>query len=175
MMAKGYAAEETRVAFTHAADLAETTHEFSGRFAALQGQFGVASTAGELASAHELALALLHEAESARRVIEAAVASGLLGMIAYWRGDFAGARTRCERAFAVGADNPDPRDWNYFGDTSTYASSFLAATMWQLGEVERARELIELAIRRASDAGGVHTIVHCLFWRSYLEIGAATP
>ena len=31
--------------------------------------------------------------------------------------------------------------------------SVLAVTMWQLGEVERARELIEEANRRASDLG----------------------
>ena len=38
-------------------------------------------------------------------------------------------------------------------------SSCLAATMWQLGEVERARELIDWATKRASEVGHIGAIV----------------
>ena len=53
MMARGYAAEETRAAFARAAELAGETHDFAERFAVLQGQLAAAATAGELRSARE--------------------------------------------------------------------------------------------------------------------------
>ena len=48
--------------------------------------------------------------------------------------------------------------------------SVLGVTMWQLGEVGRARELIEEAIRRASELGRAPSMAHPLFWKSHLEI-----
>ena len=47
--------------------------------------------------------------------------------------------------------------------------------MWQLGEVERARELIDSANRRASELGHVRSIADALFWKSYLEMLAWRP
>ena len=43
-------------------------------------------------------------------------------------------------------------------------------TIWQLGEVERARELIDEANRRAKELGHVPSMAHPLNWRSRLEI-----
>ena len=43
-------------------------------------------------------------------------------------------------------------------------------TMWQLGEVERARELIDEANRRARDLGHAPSMAHPLNWKSRLEI-----
>src|SRR6516165_4296180 len=48
--------------------------------------------------------------------------------------------------------------------------SVLAVTMWQSGEVDRARELIEQAIRRGSELGHPPSMSHPLFWKSHLEI-----
>ncbi len=48
--------------------------------------------------------------------------------------------------------------------------SCLAAASWQLGEVERARELIDSANRRAKELGHPPSMAHPLFWKSYLEI-----
>ena len=42
--------------------------------------------------------------------------------------------------------------------------------MWQLGEVGRARELIEEANRRASDLGHAPSMTHPLLWKAHLEI-----
>ena len=47
--------------------------------------------------------------------------------------------------------------------------------MWQLGEVERARELIESAARRAAEIGHIGGIADVLFWKSYLEIWRDDP
>ena len=66
------------------------------------------------------------------------MADNFLGLVAYWQGDFVEARTHYERALAARDPNHDPKFVGY----SALASAHLAATMWQLGEVERARELI---------------------------------
>jgi predicted ATPase len=176
MMAKGYAAEETRAALARAAELAGTTRDFSERFAALLGQLVAAGTAGELRSARELVLTLSREAEEAGRVTEARGVSWWLGWIAYWNGDFLEARTRCERAI-VDAEDPkaDPKVSERFGHFRTHATSVLAATMWQLGEVECARETINGAIERASERGHIGALVDALFWKSYLEIWRGDP
>jgi predicted ATPase len=176
MMAKGYAAEETRAAFARAAELTWTAHDFSERFAVLLGQLGAAATAGELRSARELVLTLSREADEAGRVTEASGVNWWLGLIAYWHGDFPEARTRCERAIIHAEDpNADPKVRERFGDPSTHAMSVLAASMWQLGEVERARELIDLAIYRASEGGNFADAANQLFWKSYLEVWRGDP
>ena len=175
MWSKGFAAEETKAALARAAELAGRTDDFSERFAALNGQYAAASTAGELRSARGLALTILREAEDAGRVTEACIANHGLGLIAYWHGDFVEARTRCERALDARDPNPDPKIQERFGDGSTLASAVLAATMWQLGEVERAHELIDWATRRASEIGHFGLMADALFWKSYLEVWRGDP
>ena len=174
-MTRGFAAEETRAAFARATELAGRTGNFSERFNTLGGQLGAASTAGELRSAQELALTLLREAEDAGRVMEAGWANSMLGLIAYWQGDFVEARVRCERVLEARDSNPDPEVTELFGPNSPNALSFLSATMWQLGEVERARGLINTAIRSASETGHIGVIANTLFWKSYLEIWRGDP
>ena len=176
MMAKGFGAEETKAAFARAAELTWTAHDFYERFAVLLGQLGAAATAGELRSARELVLTLSREADEAGRVTEASGVNWWLGLIAYWHGDFLEARTRCERAIIHAEDpNADPKVRERFGDPSTHAMSVLAASMWQLGEVERARELIDLAIYRASEGGNLLDAANQLFWKSYLEVWRGDP
>ena len=173
---KGYAAEETKAAFARAAELAGGTVDFSGRFTALQGQWSAAVTGGELRTARGLAGTVLREAEEAGRAGEARIANWWLGMVAFWRGDFVEARTHHERALAARVPNPDPdAEAARAGDASTWTSSSLAATMWQLGELERARELIDWATRRASALGHIRSIADALFWKSYLEIWRGDP
>ena len=176
MWSKGYNAEETKASLARAAELAGTTREFSERerFSVSMGQFGAATTGGELRYARELALTLLRESEDAGWVRETAAANFMLGLVAYWRGDFVEARTRFEQVLTAPDLKPDPKTWQTF-DPSTSAFSCLAATMWQLGLVERARELINSATLRASELRDVGPIANALFWKSYLEIWRSDP
>jgi tetratricopeptide (TPR) repeat protein len=171
MWAKGYAAEETKAAFARAAELAERTDNFSARVTTLQGQFSAAATAGELRSARELALTLLREAEDARQYTEASMADNFLGLVAYWRADFIEARTHYERALTAADPNQDPQFFGY----SVLASAHLAATMWQLGEIERARDLINSAIQRASETAHFGGIADVLFYKSWMEVWRDDP
>ena len=119
MWSKGFAAEETKAALAREAVLARRTDDFSTRFAAMEGQFRAACTEGELRSARELASTFLPEAEEAGRIGEAAAANNMLGLIAYWEGDFAEARARCERALDACGASPASTDWRRL---SAYAS-----------------------------------------------------
>ena len=173
---KGYNADETKASLARIAELTGRTNDFSARFGAFMGQFAAATTGGESGSARDLALTVLREAQDAGRAREAAAANWWLGLVAYWRGEFVEARTQCERALAAPDLNPDPKAWETSVDrVSTWAPSCLAAIMWQLGEVERARELINSANRRASEVGDVGAIANALFWKSYLEIWRGDP
>ena len=54
--------------------------------------------------------------------------------------------------------------------TGTNATAILAATNWQLGEVERARELIDIANRRAAERGHPPSMAIPLIIKCQLEI-----
>jgi predicted ATPase len=131
----------------------------------------VALARGELRSGRELASASLREAEDAGRVVEIGVARRGLGLMCYFAGDFAEARFHCERALEACDPQYGQEVRERFGDdTAVLAMSVLAVVFWQLGEVERARELIDLANRRAAELGHVPSMVHALFWKLILEV-----
>jgi tetratricopeptide (TPR) repeat protein len=171
MWAKGFAAEETQAAFSRATDLAAKTDNFAARFAAGHGQWVTAVTLGEQRRARELASAFLKEAEDAGRVVEAGVARRGLAVACYLAGDFSEARTHCEPALAACDPEREKETRERFtDDTGPVVMSVLAMTMWQLGEVERTRELIDEANQRARDLGHAPSMAHPLNWTSRLEI-----
>ena len=169
MWSKGYAAEETKAAFARAAELAGRSGDFSGRLTALHGQWAAALVGGELSSARNLAFALLREMESAGRAWEAGIADRMIGVTAYFHGDFVEARTHCERALEAPDTKPDPNVAQDFSADSIVSSAYLAPTLWVLGHVERARELINTATRRAAELD-VPAMADMLHWKVEMEI-----
>jgi class 3 adenylate cyclase/predicted ATPase len=171
MYSRGFAAEETKAAFARASELAAKSDDFSQRFAAAHGQWTVALVRGELKSAREMASAFLRDAESEGHLVETGVTRRGLALICYLVGDFADARTNCERALAVCEPERDREARERFSeDTACLAMSILATTSWQLGQVERARELIEMANRRAAELGHAPSMAHPLQWKFSLEL-----
>ncbi len=175
MWSRGFAAKETKVAFARAAEFAAKSDDFSERFAAAHGQWTSAFVRGELNSAHELASAFLQEAEDAGRITEVGVGRRSLALICYFLGKFAEAQSHCERALAT--CNPEHyEETRRYGEyTGTVVTAFLALTNWQLGEVERARELIERANRLATELGHVPSMAAPLVVKSQLEILRGDP
>ena len=177
MMAKGFAAEETKAAFAHASELATKADDFAERFAAAHGQWTLALVRGEFRSARELASAFLREAEGLSRFVEVGVASRGLAIVSYGLCEFAEARIHCERALAACDPERDRETRERFSeDTRLIAMSWLGVTMWQLGEVERARELVEAVNRRAAELGHAPSMAHPLqakFWLEMLRGDAA--
>ena len=171
MWSKGFAAEETKAALARAANLAAKSDDFSERFAAAFGQWTTALVRSELQSAREQASAFLREAEAAGRVTEAGVARRGLAVICYYLGDLAEARTHCERALDSCHPHHEDEARERYGEyTGTNATAILAATNWQLGEVERARELIDIANRRAAERGHPPSMAIPLIIKCQLEI-----
>ncbi len=170
MYSKGFASEETKAAFARATELAANTDDFSERFAAFHGLWTVALVRGELRSARELASAFLREAEAAGRMVEAGVARRGLALMCYLARDFLEARIHCERALAACDPERDREARERFSeDTGLTAMSCLAGTMWQLGQVERARELIDAANRRAAEFGHFPSMAHPLQAKFFVE------
>jgi tetratricopeptide (TPR) repeat protein len=172
MWSKGFAAEETKTVLARATELAAKTDDLSERFATLHGEWALAFVRGEFASARELSSTFLREAEDAGRVIEAGVAYRGLGLICFFHaGEFAEARNYYERALEACGPGRDQETRERFGDdTGTVAMTGLAMTSWQLGEVERARELIEQANRRAAELGHGPSMATLLLGEAYLAI-----
>jgi class 3 adenylate cyclase/predicted ATPase len=171
MWSKGYAAEETKAAFTRVAGLAAKSDDFLERFAAAHGQWTSAMMRSELDSAHELASAFLQEAEEARRITEAGVARRNLAWLNYYRGKFVEARTHCERALSACDPEHEEEARERYGEyTGIVATGCLALTSWQLGEVERARELIETTNQRATELGHFSSMAISLALSSLLEM-----
>jgi predicted ATPase len=171
MWAKGFAAEETRAAFSRATELAAKSDDFADRFAAAHFQWTFAFVRGELRSARKLASSFLKEAEETGRIVEAGVARRGLALACYQGGDLLEARTHCEQALEACEPEHDRETQERFHDaTGPIVMSVLAVTMWQLGEVERARELIDQAIRCAIELDHAPSMAHPLFWKSDLEI-----
>jgi tetratricopeptide (TPR) repeat protein len=176
MYSKGFAAEETKAAFARAAELAVKDDDFSQRFAAAHGQWTVALVRGELKSARDMASAFLQEEENQGRLVEAGVARRGLALICYLVGDFGQARAHCERAIVACEPERDREARERFSeDTGCIAMSILATTSWQLGEVERARELIDMANRRAAELGHAPSMAHPLQSKFSLELLRGDP
>ena len=176
MYSKGFAAEETKAAFARAAELAAKNDDFSQRFAAAHGQWTVALVRGELKAARDMASAFLQEEEDQGRPVEAGVARRGLALICYLVGDFVQARAHCERALAACEPERDREARERFSeDTGCIAMSILATTSWQLGEVERARELIDRANRRAAELGHAPSMAHPLQSKFSLELLRGDP
>jgi tetratricopeptide (TPR) repeat protein len=176
MWSKGFAAEETKAAFARATELSAKTDNFADRFAAGHFQWTLAFLRGELRSARELETSFLKEAEDTGRVVEAGVARRGLALACYQAADFFEARAHCERALETCDADCDRETQDRFHDaTGPVVMSVLAVTMWQLGEVERARELIDEAYRRGSELGHGPSMAHPLLWKSHLEILRGDP
>jgi predicted ATPase len=171
MWSKGFAAEETANALARAVELTTKAGEYSERLAAAHVQWTMAIARGELSMARELASAMLREAEDRDHRMEASVARRGLVLIYYFSGAFLEARSQCERALADCDPERDQEVRERFGDDiGTVVMSILAVTAWMLGEVDRARELIDGATLRATKLGHRVSEAHPLICRSILEL-----
>jgi class 3 adenylate cyclase/tetratricopeptide (TPR) repeat protein len=165
---KGFAAEETRAAFARVAELAGPNEHSAARFAAFYGQWLGSFLRGDFSLAQEMAETFLREAEADGRATEAGTARRLLGFVLFHQGDLKAARSFLERALADFVPERDGDARRLDGQAT--GTAILALVAWHLGEVERARLLIQQAIRRARELGHPATLAQVLTWNAYLEI-----
>ena len=150
MWSKGYSARETKTAIAAALKLAEGTADARKRFATYFGVFVGSVISGDLILARKTAETVRREAEREADGPSLARACVYLGFAFLAQGDFAGARAHLEEALRICDPGWDREAKLGFGsDVGVLARTYLAIAIWLLGDIARARELIEQAGRRA--------------------------
>ena len=171
LWSRGFGSEEAKAALDRGQELAAGTDSAAARFPAYYGKWVSCSARGEIGLARQIAERFLREAKIEGRMVEAAVASRNLGLTCFWQGDFTEAKANLEEALLLCDAQHDPKVNVSFGqDTIAAAKAFLAKTSWALGEVTRARELIEQAIARAVETTHAPTLVNAYWFKASLEV-----
>jgi hypothetical protein len=87
-----------------------------------------------------------------------------------FQGDLKAAQSILGRAWGDYLPERDGETRDQFGrDTGVSAAAYLALAEWLLGEVERARQLIDWATRRANELGHAASIANALHWKTVIE------
>ena len=126
---------------------------------------------GELTAMCEPAQALLRDVQSRPGSPEAGVAHRVNGVTRWFAGDYSEARSHLEQALAI-FDPERDRDLAFrFGqDVGVSAMVYLAIVLWPLGEVDRARELVDAAATRIAKLGHLATSTYGLMHSAMFEI-----
>ena len=170
MWSKGFGAEEARAAFARARELAANIENPDEQFLTYNGQWAGSLLRGELGLAREIGELMLRDAGKDAQTPEALAARRMLGATCFSQGDFVEARAHVEEALRI--DNSDwDRDAKFrFGhDSSVAATAYLAHTKWQLGEIGRARQLIEEAVVRTIESAHVPTQTNTYVFKALFE------
>ena len=173
---RGYGAPETSVAFARARELASSLKGAPERFAATYGLWVGSLVRSELGSMQELAQAFLHDTADRPDAPEAGIAHRVCGMTRWFEGNFVDAKQHLEQAITIYRDEHDRNLAFLYGhDCGIAAAIYLALVLWPLGEVDRAEQLAQQAIRRAADSGHVATMVYTHFHKIVLEAVRGNP
>src|SRR5208337_2816366 len=171
MWSKGFATEEAKAAFTRAQEHAASIDNSAERFDIYYGLWVGSLLRGELGSARETAEKFLREAEREERIAEAMIARRILGLASLFQGDLAIARAHFEQALRMYAPGRDHDAKFRFGmDTRAVATAYLAHTNWQIGEVERTRELMEASVAHATESAHAPTLAHAYHFKALFEV-----
>ncbi len=169
--AHGHGAPETVAAFTRAHELGAGGADMYAGFSANYGLWAGSYVHGDLTAMREPAQAFLRDVESRPGSPEAGVAHRAYGVTEWFAGDFIEARSHLEQALAI-FDPERDRDLAFrFGqDVGVSAMVYLAIVLWPLGEVARARELVEATATRIAELGHLATSTYGLMHSAMFEI-----
>jgi predicted ATPase len=171
MYSRGFGAEESNAALIRARELAATIEDATERFTIYFGLWAGNLARGELELAREIAETFLREAERGGRTTECGIGRRLLGTTCLFQSDFIEAQANLVEALSIYDPERDRETRFRFGlDTGAIARAHLANAKWQLGEVERARALIEEAVAHAIETGHVPTLVNTYVYKAHFEI-----
>jgi class 3 adenylate cyclase/predicted ATPase len=176
LWSRGFGADETKAALIRVKELATQSGDAAERLRAYFGVWSGSILAGELASAGETAERFLQEAKACGDSTATAVANRLLGIVYLFRSDLAESQERLEAALELYKHERD-RDAKFrFGwDPLTAAKGWLAQARWILGDVQRARVLVEEAVSDAATAAHIPSsaLAHTLTVRLAIFCGDA--
>jgi tetratricopeptide (TPR) repeat protein len=171
LFSQGFGAEESKAAFIRARELAAAIEDATERFTIYYGLWFGNAVRGEFGFAREIAETFLREAERGGRTTECGIGRRLLGTTCLFQSDFIEAQANLVEALSIYDPERDRETRFRFGlDTGAIARAHLANAKWQLGEVERARALIEEAVAHAIETGHVPTLVNTYVYKAHFEI-----
>ncbi|MBV8793519.1 MAG: AAA family ATPase [Hyphomicrobiales bacterium] len=169
LWSKGYAADEAKAAFELTGALVARAELPDERFSALHGRFLWNWFRGEFRAARDIVERVLREAEAEGRIAEAQMAHTGLGVVYMQLGNLNKARTQLELALSrFGEPGGEIRE-KYGLDAGAGARAYLALALWQLGDLPRARQLIEEATCLADALGHPPTTAAVLIYKLAIE------
>jgi predicted ATPase len=169
--ARGYGAPETKAAFERARELAAEIENPKERFSAIYGLWVGSYIRSELGPMRELAAAFLRDAASPSGLPEASVAHRVNGITNWFAGEFVEARAHHERALAIFDPSRDGDLAFRFGhDPGVGAMACMSLTLWPLGEIDRARQLVEDMTVRLTQISHIGTVAFGNMHAALLEM-----
>ena len=171
MWSKGYAAEETKAAFARVGELATEIGDAEAPLDAYYARWATVCFAASLGRPGKRPRASCAKRNAQARPTEAAVAHRILGLTLLFQGDFAQARAHFEQALRIYDPERDREAKFRFGqDSEVAATAYLALAAWRLGDVARARELMDEAVARAVESAHAPTLANTYNYQAVLEI-----
>jgi class 3 adenylate cyclase/predicted ATPase len=173
---KGHASDEVEHNYRRAKDLSQEHSGSVHQFRAIWGLWVFHQVRGQLANARDLAenlLALANREQSADLLIEA---HRDLGTTYFYLGRFDEARTQLFSAKSL--DDPNQQRFQalrYAQDPGITAGSYLARTLWILGEVEQAETMAREAIGMARELEHPLTRVFTLVYLCWIYSTLRNP
>ena len=156
--ARGFGAPETTEAFARARELAWREKDAPERLAADYGLWVGNYARGELSGMRAHAETFLGDVEANPDSPEAGVAHRAAGSTHWFAGEYAEAREQLERALALFQPGRDDDLAFRFGqDAGVAAMLYLGLVLWPLGDIGRARSLVESAQTRSASATHIGT------------------
>ena len=158
--ARGYGAPETTAAFVRAQESAAADKDAPERFAVTYGVWVGSYLRCELADMRAHAATFLRDVGGDDQP-EACVAGRVAGLTHFSAGEYAEARIDLERALTLfDAARDGDQAFRFGHDSGLGAMVYLALTLWPLGEVDRAVQLIEAAKRRMAGLTHIGSVTY---------------
>jgi len=174
--ARGYSAPETTAAFARARELTAGIEDAAERFSIYYGLWVGNFVRGELAPMRDIAEIITREVERRPESPEAGVAARVNGATDWFAGNFADARVSLECARATfDPERDSDLAFRFAQDLGVSIVAYLALVLWPLGEVDRAREVAEEMVARATKIGHVGTAVYGHFHFAMFEMMRRNP
>ena len=161
MHTKGYGAPETKASFEQARELAATIEDAAERNPVYYGLWVGSYIRGELTPMRESATAFLSGVAGRQELPEDVSALRAFGLTCWFGGDFAEAKQHLERAVELSSGDRDRGLALRFGQEPGIAAMLnLALALAPLGEISRARGLLEQAESEARNDRHIPTIAY---------------
>ena len=171
LAARGQGARETTEAFAKAREAMAGHKDAPERLAADYGLWLGSAVRGELSAARAYADALLRDVEASADSPEAGVAHRTVGITHWFAGEYCEARKHFEQALSLFQPGRDDDLAFHFGqDAGVSAMAYLGLTLWPLGDIERARFLIDSAQARIAGLSHIGTLAYAKAHAAFFEL-----